>query len=170
MRGGTHSFWMKVTHLFADVLPLAVEFIQQFLDVDGKRRFSLFLQVQAHFIDAVDAGLDGVDVIHQSLANQSAGWRLNRWNYDWTSHRVDRFGSDEKSLVFFDFHFFFTRRHEKAVCLLIPSSSVRDILWTLSRLFYDFSGAFLSWEHFIFIYYCINLLSADPLIDDLLFH
>lgn len=69
---------MKVTHLFADVLPLAVEFVQQFLDVDGEWRLSLFLQVHAHFIDAVDAGLDGVDVIHQSLANQSAGCRLNR--------------------------------------------------------------------------------------------
>lgn len=69
---------MKDTHLFADVLPLAVEFVQFFLDVDGKRRLGLFLQVQAHFVDAVDAGLDGVDVIHESLANQSAGRRLHR--------------------------------------------------------------------------------------------
>lgn len=62
------------THLLADVLPLTVEFVQQFLDVDGKRGLSLFLQVQAHLVDAIDAGLDGVDVVHQSLANQRAGY------------------------------------------------------------------------------------------------
>lgn len=56
------------THLLADVLPLAVELVQQLLDVDGERRLGLLLEVDAHLVDAVDAGLDGVDVIHQRLA------------------------------------------------------------------------------------------------------
>lgn len=37
--------------------------------MEGKRWLRFLLQVQAHLIDAVDAGLDGVDVIHQSLVN-----------------------------------------------------------------------------------------------------
>ena len=51
-------------YLFTDVLPLCVQLVQLLLDVDGKRRLRLFLQGHAHLIDAVEAGLDGVDVVH----------------------------------------------------------------------------------------------------------
>lgn len=54
----------KVTHLFADILPLCVQVIQLLLDVDGEWRLSFFFQVQTYFVDAVDAGLDGVDVVY----------------------------------------------------------------------------------------------------------
>lgn len=60
----------RFTHLLADVLPLAVELVQQLLDVDGERRLSLLLEIDAHLVDAVDAGLDGVDVIHQRLVSR----------------------------------------------------------------------------------------------------
>lgn len=55
------------SHLLADVLPLAVELVQQLLDVEGEGRLRLLLQVEAHLVDAVDAGLDGVDVVDQRL-------------------------------------------------------------------------------------------------------
>lgn len=119
---------MEVTHLFADVLPLAVELVQLLLDVDGVRRLGLFLQVQAHLVDAVDAGLDGVDVIHQSLANGNAGRRLHRWNSDCVY-----FSGSLWSLGFFSDFIFFTSSHENCVYLLIfnfLSVSLRDILWT----------------------------------------
>lgn len=77
MKAGKHTLWVK-THLFTDVLPLGIEFVQFSLDVDGKRRLGIFLQVQTHLIDAIYAGLDGVNVIHQSLVNQSAGRILLR--------------------------------------------------------------------------------------------
>lgn len=56
-----------VAYLFAYILPLHVQFVQFFLDVDGKGWLCFFLKVQTHFVDSVHAGLDGVDVIHQSL-------------------------------------------------------------------------------------------------------
>ena len=59
------------TDLLADHLPLAVEVVKLFLDVHGKQRLRLLLQVQAHLVDTVEAGLDGVDVIHQGLAIQN---------------------------------------------------------------------------------------------------
>lgn len=61
----SNVFWSS--HLLANILPLAVEFIQQLLDVDGERRLGLLLEVDAHLVDAVDARLDGVDIVHQRL-------------------------------------------------------------------------------------------------------
>lgn len=59
--------WLNVTYLFADILPLSVEFVQFFLDVNGKWWLCLFLEVLAHLVDSTDTGLDGVDVIYQCL-------------------------------------------------------------------------------------------------------
>ena len=74
---------LKLTHLLADVLPLAVQLIQLLLDVDGERGLGLFLQVQTHLVDAVHTGLDGVDVIHQSLVSQTGHrkeYDVSHWN------------------------------------------------------------------------------------------
>lgn len=64
------THWFFFSHLLANILPLAVELVQQLLDVDGERRLRLLLEVEAHLVDAVDAGLDGVDVVHQRLGRR----------------------------------------------------------------------------------------------------
>lgn len=67
---GTNFKQLLCSHLLANIFPLAVELVQQLLDVDGERRLGLLLEVEAHLVDAVDAGLDGVDVVHQRLVSR----------------------------------------------------------------------------------------------------
>lgn len=66
-----------VNYLFANELPLRIELIKHLLYFDGKRRLSFPLQGQSHLIDAVQTGLDGVDVIYQSLSNQSRPFEID---------------------------------------------------------------------------------------------
>lgn len=76
MGGSSCRSWRtRASHLLADDLPLSIQLVQLLLDVGGVRRLRLLLQVQPHLIDAVEAWLDGVDVIHQSLWGQRSGYR-----------------------------------------------------------------------------------------------
>lgn len=66
-----------VNYLFANELPLSIELIKHLLYFDGKRCLSFPLQGQSHLIDPVQTWLDGVDVIHQSLANHNRMFEID---------------------------------------------------------------------------------------------